>query len=65
MFYGEGKYSGSNVNDELKGASVGLTYDIRENIKVNVNYNFSSTDSNVRTREYIKHTGTIGMTVEF
>lgn len=65
VFYGEGKYSGSNVNDELKGASVGLTYDIRENIKVNVNYNFSSTDSNVRTREYIKHTGTIGMTVEF
>ena len=65
VFYGEGKYSGSDVNDELKGASGGLTYDIRENIKANVNYNFSRRDSNVRTREYIKHVGTLGITVEF
>jgi len=65
VFYGEGEYSGSGVNDELKGASMGLTYDIRENIKANVNYNFYRTDSNVRTREYIKHVGTLGMTVEF
>jgi hypothetical protein len=64
-FYGEGTYEFLNIDDTLEGASAGLTCDIKENIKANLNYSYSNTTSNDESREYVRNVVSIGITVQF
>ncbi|MDD4938666.1 MAG: outer membrane beta-barrel protein, partial [Candidatus Omnitrophica bacterium] len=54
-FYGEGEYTGTNIEDTLTGASAVLSYDLSQRIKINLGYYLSRTSSNVAEREYTKN----------
>ncbi|HOW43240.1 MAG TPA: outer membrane beta-barrel protein [Candidatus Omnitrophota bacterium] len=64
-FYGEGTYTVVDVRDTFQGINVGLVYDVADNIKANVSYAYSQTDSNSDTRDYEKNAVTCGLTVLF
>lgn len=64
-FYGKGKYEVFNIKDTLKGASAGFTYDIKEDIKANLNYSYSKTTSNDTSRDYVKNVVSLGITIQF
>lgn len=64
-FYGEGKYGLFNIKDKLKGSSIALTYDIKEDIKGNLTYTFSKTDSNSGLRGYTRNAVSLEITAEF
>jgi hypothetical protein len=64
-FYGKGTYETFNIKDTLKGASTGLTYDIKEDIKGTVSYSYSKTTSNDASRDYVKNVVSTGITFAF
>jgi hypothetical protein len=64
-FYGKGTYASFGIEDTLKGAGAGLSYDIKDNIKGTLNYSYSKTTSNVISREYVRNVVSTGITVEF
>ncbi|MFA5100095.1 MAG: outer membrane beta-barrel protein [Candidatus Omnitrophota bacterium] len=64
-FYGKGTYEAFNITDTLKGASAGLSYDIKENIKGTLSYSYSKTTSNIASRGYDRNVVSTGVTVEF
>ncbi|MCX5694934.1 MAG: outer membrane beta-barrel protein [Candidatus Omnitrophica bacterium] len=64
-FYGNGEYVESGTSDNLRGINCGFDYDLRDNIKVNLNYVYSETSSNVSTREYKRNAVSLGVKVDF
>ena len=64
-FFGEGKFSSSGTNDKLKGANIGLAYEISKSWKSNLSYSLSNLTSNVSTREYTVNRISLGATYEF
>lgn len=64
-FYGEGKYLSEGRTDKTRGVGVSASYEIKHDIRANVNYSYSSTDSNIDSGDYKKHTVTVGITVLF
>lgn len=64
-FYGKGKYETFGIEDTLKGAGAGFTYDIKENIKGTLTYSYSKTTSNILSREYVRNAVSTGVTFEF
>jgi len=64
-FYGNGKYVATNIDDKLRGASAGFSYDVSDKIKLNLNYSYSETTSNISTREYKKNVIGFGIKVVF
>jgi hypothetical protein len=64
-FYGEGRYIALNTIDKLQGYNTSFSYDIRDNIALNLGYRYSQISSNVETREYNKNTVSIKLSMEF
>lgn len=64
-FYGNGEYVESGTSDDLRGINCGFSYDLRHNMKLNLSYAYSETDSNVSTREYKKNAVNLGIKVDF
>lgn len=64
-FYGEGKYVLLGIKDKLLGASIACSYDFRENLRGNLKYTYSDVNSTVETREYIKNTVALGLSIDF
>lgn len=64
-FYGEGKYTGSGIQDIFRGVNTGFVYDLWHNIKADINYSYSRTTSNVDTRDYTKNVAMFGINAEF
>ncbi len=64
-FYGEGEYMTSDIKDKLKGAQVGLNYDLKEDIRGTLRYSYSRTDSNDDNREYTRNAVNLGLRMTF
>lgn len=64
-FYGKGEYVAANITDKLRGASIGLTYDLTKKIKANLGYTYSNVDSTQATREYTKNRIYLKLSMEF
>ncbi len=64
-FYGKGTYETLAIEDTLKGASIGFSYDLTKNSKFVTKYSYSETSSNIATREYTKNMIYVGMDVAF
>jgi len=64
-FYGEGKYPNIGLRDTLEGATIGLSYDIKENVKATLSYTFSKVDSNDRSHEYVRDVYNLGVAFKF
>ena len=64
-FYGKGTYPTLGIQDTLKGASAGLSYDIKQNIKGTLNYSYSKTTSSDSSRDYVRNAVSTGITIEF
>jgi hypothetical protein len=61
-FYGEGEFASLDFTQNLQGASVAFTYDIRENLKGNTYFN---EDSNIEDSGYTNNTVFLGLTANF
>jgi hypothetical protein len=64
-FSGKGEYLSLDTTDNFRGASVTLTYDLKQNLKGNLTYTRSDLDSTTGTREYTKNTVYLGLNTEF
>jgi hypothetical protein len=64
-FYGQGEYAELGITDRLAGLGVGLSYDLRENIKLRASYAYAQTDSTADDRDYKKNLFSLGCTMEF
>lgn len=65
LFYGEGEYITSNLEQNFWGARSIFTYDINDNLKWNFTYTYSQADANFEGAEYTKNTVFLGLTAEF
>ena len=63
-FTGAGKFN-SGTKEDLKGASLGLDYEIRSNVKANLGYTFTRRNSSAFGQDYDKNTVTLGITIKF
>lgn len=64
-FYGRGEYVDTSVVNKLIGSSVDLTYDIWDNWKGSISYDFSKEISTSASGGYRKNAVTLGLTAEF
>ncbi len=64
-FYGKGKYLQADINDGLTGGSISFIYDIRDNVKGRLGYNYSRTVSNIDTREYTRNNVDLNIRIDF
>lgn len=60
LFYGKGRYISLGIKDTLQGLSAGLFYELRPNIKINVGYAYTQTNSNSDIREYKRNIYSLG-----
>lgn len=65
VFYGEGQYIASLVEDELLGAKLAFSYDLTENWEATARYGFTSVSSSVAAQEYEKNIVSVGLTCNF
>ncbi|MBI2471513.1 MAG: outer membrane beta-barrel protein [Planctomycetes bacterium] len=65
LFYGNGDYISSGFEQRLIGATPAITYDINKNLKGNLTYTYSFSDSDVETAGYTKNTVFFGLAAEF
>ncbi|MBL8013069.1 MAG: outer membrane beta-barrel protein [Candidatus Omnitrophica bacterium] len=63
-FSGAGKFD-SGVKDKFNGVNTSLEYELKENIKSNLGYSFTRSDSSQAGSDYDKNTVFMGITVEF
>lgn len=64
-FYGKGKYTSLNIREELMGGEVSLTYNLKKNLRLDLTYSYSKTNSTDDTREYAKNKISSRLTVGF
>lgn len=65
IFFGKGEYVSLGIRDTLAGGSGGLSYDFYKNLRGNVSYSYSQTNSNFNEREYRKNVVSFGLSGEF
>jgi opacity protein-like surface antigen len=65
VFYGRGEYINFDINDRLRGAAMGLDYDLLHNLKLNLSYSYSKTVSNFSSRDYTRNYVSAGLRMEF
>lgn len=65
VFYGKGEYKSLNFTDRLRGANIVFSYNLRENLKGDLTYTYSDTDSTDKARGYTRNTMLLGLTTEF
>jgi hypothetical protein len=65
VFYGNGDYSGTAIQEAYTGANIGASYDLTKNAKVNLSYTFSKDDSTLPTDSYTKNVVYLGINYEF
>lgn len=63
-FTGSGTFE-TGVKEKFNGVNATLDYEIKENIKSNLGYSFSRSDTTQVGRDYDKNTAFLGITVEF
>lgn len=54
-FYGHGAFDSTDVKDNFFGATAALNYDLTENLKATLSYNFNLVDSTDTAREYARN----------
>ncbi len=64
-FYGEGEFLGSGITDITQGGTLGISYDLRDNMVGTLSYSYAETSSNDSGREYKRNTVSAGMNVKF
>lgn len=65
LFYGKGEYKSLGIRDTFSGASIGLNYDVKDDIRASLAYSRSDTSSNIFSREYEKNVISAGLDVKF
>ncbi len=65
VFYGKGEYQARDRRDELLGTSWNLSYDLNPHTIIELNYQYSTVDSNQNNSDYIKNTIFLGISVLF
>lgn len=65
MFYGQGTYDSSDVEESFLGGDASLSYEINKNLRGNVAYKNTQTTSNVESNEYKKNVISVGIVGEF
>lgn len=65
LFYGQGKYNLFNIKDTFEGASLGLAYDLIEDVQLTAGYTYSQTDSNLDSRDYERNVYSAGVRAQF
>jgi len=65
LFYGEGTYTGLDIKDKVKGAQLGLSCELKENISGTVSYRYSETESSLESREYTRNRIAFGIQTLF
>lgn len=65
LFLGNGEYKSSGIRDRLSGVNLELRYDIKDSIRAEITYGYSSLNSNLSTREYAKNVVSLGLNVKF
>jgi|CXWL01.1.fsa_nt_gi hypothetical protein len=63
-FTGAGKYI-SGTKDDLIGSYLGFNYEIRKNIKANMDYTYIRRNSSVAGQDYDRNIVSLGMTINF
>ncbi len=64
-FYGKGKYVSFDIKDTFQGTGAGLSYDLNDSARVKLDYSYSQANSNFTSREYVKNTVSLALTLEF
>ena len=65
LFYGEGDFETSDIEDKFIGVRAELEYEVKENLQTFISYDHLQTDSNRDSRDYKKNVATVGMTLIF
>ncbi len=65
VFYGQGTYEGSNIDEDLSGADISLQYLLTKNASLYTGYNFQNVASNINTREHTRNMLSFGIKVSF
>jgi len=65
VFFGEGEYSASSIEDQKTGVSTRLSYDVKEEATAFIAYTFSEVDSNIDSRDYRRNLVELGMNFVF
>jgi len=65
VFFGEGEFKASGIEDKKMGTRTLLSYDVRENAKAFIAYTFSEVDSNLDSRDYRRNLVELGMNIAF
>jgi hypothetical protein len=65
VFYGNGDYISTNINEKYTGASIGVSYELTKKAKVTLSYTFSKDDSTLSTNSYTKNVVYLGTKYEF
>jgi len=65
IFYGEGTYRTFDIIDEFTGASISMTYELRHNVRLLVQYSYSQAESNDPGRDYERNLVSAGLRTEF
>ncbi len=65
LYYGEGEYIDMGITDKVTGFSAGLSYELKKNVTLNLDYRYSQTDSTVQGREYERNRIALGVQMRF
>ena len=64
-FYGQGEYSSLGITDKFTGISAGLSYDLTRNLKANIAYSYSNTESTINSRGYKRNRIILSLSAKF
>lgn len=65
VFYGDGKYIAADITDSLGGAKAGLSYELKKNMKLDVDYSYTKVISSDDSREFDKNSASCGLRMDF
>jgi len=65
IFYGNGDYISTDIQEKYTGASIGVSYELTKNAKLTLSYTFSKDDSTLPTNSYTKNVVYLGAIYEF
>lgn len=64
-FYGQGRYTVTDIEDNFSGGNIGFTYTLNNKIKLDISYGHTQKSSNVSANEYTKNKVSLAMRAEF
>jgi hypothetical protein len=65
IFYGQGEYAVSDIDEQFLGGNIKFLYQLTRNLQANFSYTNSRTTSNLHSREYSKNVVFLGLTASF